>query len=1008
MSKQLLTTAASSYDGVGTVEKSTRPIDHDTRFPTYLRTDRRIGENGLGYHPDRQNLLPQQRLSQSDIESLLKCSNIQSIDLRVMTAGISPVYLRPDDGEFFFGYSDYCVIEGTLNDIKYGNQMEISNANIEDTFNKLFLKNCKLLAGSPPVTIDGKEMMVWANPKQEGTGVFGYIQRDLAFYDNEGYVYDTEYLKGMQIGRTYVFILKYDALQSNTEYYLCGEKTRNLCCSAIWDVTDRENYLSDESFAPLKLMCEIIDSDDHTFDIVYTSDMSMIHRFSDGKMNIVEGRMITPKDVENKASVCVISSAFAAMNGLSVGDRLSFYLGTELFEQYKGLGALATCPPRYQPATERADFEIVGIYIDLDSQEKQSENASWCYSDGTVFVPLSLLPDGVDLSQHTYTSPEVSFKVNAWQIESFIDNDFKILASQYDNVPFNDHGWKNVMSNYNTSRKVSLIRIVIFVVTTIVILVLNTYVFVRRKKKEFAITRALGGPLRNVIKEFLLSLTMLTGISVLLGTIIAGIYLNNTVKEKLLISLNMEGRVIGGWFWGPICICLIIEMIVGISFGALLLLKNGKKPVMLLLFESHKPKTQKRRKKEKNIIEDQQNDIGIQEYYINQQSERKSKPFIAVVSFFIKHALRQKGRTVFTILVSMIMIIATTQFEYMKDTYEETCRATPIVVQFGGKIPLYELIRIENEEYLSDLYYEGRIDAELTGIPVKLYITNHPNRCFEESQVEYYFEQGVDMTVFEKPGKSICVSNDLIDMGLCNIGETVTIAPKDYYKRIMNSFGDRSYEELTQEEKDLITYQMSINSCEYYIVGIINGVEQTIITAGVIDEVPGTGEKYTYLDYAEYSLCDFRRLDEAKALKPAVSGITKVLDSEKLDGILGTYRILCKLMPVITLLTIIINAANAGLSIMQRKKEIAILRILGSNRNQIRNSLVIEQSILLITGLIIGMLVLFILKEYELANPQAYVFTYVLISIIVVCVTSTGCSTIVTGNNTLGQLQTKE
>ena len=77
---------------------------------------------------------------------------------------------------------------------------------------------------------------------------------------------------------------------------------------------------------------EIIDSDDHTFDIVYTSDMSMIHRFSDGKMNIVEGRMITPKDVENKASVCVISSAFAAMNGLSVGDRLSFYLGTELLQ----------------------------------------------------------------------------------------------------------------------------------------------------------------------------------------------------------------------------------------------------------------------------------------------------------------------------------------------------------------------------------------------------------------------------------------------------------------------------------------------------------------------------------------------------------------------------------------------------------------------------------------------------------------------------------------------------
>ena len=57
LSKQLLTTAASSYDGVGTVEKSTRPIDHDTRLPTYLRTDRRIEENGLGYHDGYCNIL---------------------------------------------------------------------------------------------------------------------------------------------------------------------------------------------------------------------------------------------------------------------------------------------------------------------------------------------------------------------------------------------------------------------------------------------------------------------------------------------------------------------------------------------------------------------------------------------------------------------------------------------------------------------------------------------------------------------------------------------------------------------------------------------------------------------------------------------------------------------------------------------------------------------------------------------------------------------------------------
>jgi len=58
----------------------------------------------------------------------------------------------------------------------------------------------------------------------------------------------------------------------------------------------------------------------HTYDMVYTEDLSSITRFTDGRMAIVEGRALTKDDSSGGAQVCVISDEFSKRNGVGIGD----------------------------------------------------------------------------------------------------------------------------------------------------------------------------------------------------------------------------------------------------------------------------------------------------------------------------------------------------------------------------------------------------------------------------------------------------------------------------------------------------------------------------------------------------------------------------------------------------------------------------------------------------------------------------------------------------------------
>jgi hypothetical protein len=455
--------AAGQYVGVGMAEIEP-PAETYPESPIYINTDPRVGARGSRYQP----LTPEQ------LGAIAALPYVTSTDTRYMTAGVSDMYSRPDDGHLYYNYTARAVIEGTLAEaIPEGiptNVTQIDGESFKD--NLLILENCTLLAGNPPWAVDGETLRIASFPVVPDEGMLvGYggtmqYKRLKGIFDHN-YKWDTEYIINMAPGGRYVFVLRFEPLLTPEDaYYLynLGDHLSNAWCPAVWPVVGSpEEYLAADEYAPLRELIELTNADIHTFDMVYTDDMSAIMRFAEGKMAITDGRALTPEDSESGAEVCVVSREFAEENGIGVGGTITMKLGTELFEQYKGLGAVAGTRERYGPAGEAATLTIVGVYSDTDGAEAQARQVHRSYSVSTIFVPKSLLPvDGAALANHEFSPSEFSFKIdNAADIPAFIEEVAPSFEEMGLSLTFYDDGWLDIAESFQTAKRLSLIRIAV-------------------------------------------------------------------------------------------------------------------------------------------------------------------------------------------------------------------------------------------------------------------------------------------------------------------------------------------------------------------------------------------------------------------------------------------------------------------------------------------------------------------------------------------------------------------
>ncbi len=1027
--------AAKQYCGVGSAEVAP-PEESDPANPFKLELDDTVTHL---YRP----------LTQEQISDISALPYIISTDTRYMTAGISDTYDRLDDGRYFYNFTARCVIEGTLTGVNY---IEPPNS-----VNYLMLADCTLLAGNPPWEIGQKPLVITAFTTKLKPGNAAGLGRDTRsiLIITSDYKYDTEYIQNMTTGNRYVFVLRFDPLVGQ-EYDL-SDHLSNPWCDAVWPIGEAlDDKIETDEFAPLRELVEITNADLHTFDMVYTNDMYAILRFAEGDMAILNGRALNKEDSASGSDVCVVSREFAEANHLEVGDKITMKLGTKLFEQYKNLGAVAATPERYALAEKTATLEIVGIYTDSDGPNSQSKEPHWSYSVNTIFVPKSLFPLDADaLAGHMFSPAEFSFKVeNAWDIPAFLEKTAPMIERMGLKLIFYDDGWLDIANGFQAARQVSLIKIAVLSAAVAAADVFIVYLFIGRKKKEYAVMRALGTTKRIASRALVLPQMSVAAVSVLVGSGAAWLYTVKTVARNNAFAILKEYAVSTSVPAGAVIGSIAGEILLTLLFTLVLLRRIGTLPPLALLQDNGNKKARSKKNASRaaptqietispmltassapfvitptTAAVPNQAVASIEEAAVSGIPEaaltvRKSSSFGFIQRYIWRHTRRSAGKSALVILLAALLFGAVGQLALMKQQYAELCAETVITAKFIGGLQLATVPKIMKTGYVVNPYYEVRKTVELNFSRTELVVTNNITR-YTGVETDIKYAKGFDASVMDQFGDFIIAGKALTELYGLGLGDTVTINPTELLTRVQASYitmhrGAHPKEVITDEEilvlhQDEIIEGFNRQACTFTIAGILTSSDaynSMVFTPGSYAASALFGAQAA-LDVVEFTLADNFRADDFRAdaqqvCDSSTSSVVFIMDTSKLEHLRNTLKLLETMYPIAMTAALLIGGFLCCLVIVQSSKEAAIMRIQGTTKRKTRTILALEHLFLSIFGLAIGACGLLLYKGLSLSVISWQLSLFAALYFAVILVSAMVCSAAATRRNVLELLQTKD
>ena len=169
----------------------------------------------------------------------------------------------------------------------------------------------------------------------------------------------------------------YQEYEGNLEDYLASEE------GTLW----RENWIP---------MCE---RNYESANVLLTDNIYSILAFNDGTASILDGQDFTQEEYETGSEVCIVSSAYAQKNGLSLGDTLTMelyscdsVLGVSWIQS--GFSVSTDMLNLFEPLKEenkldlQKEYTIVGIY-----SAPEFPVSRYAFDCNTILVPKKSIPD---------------------------------------------------------------------------------------------------------------------------------------------------------------------------------------------------------------------------------------------------------------------------------------------------------------------------------------------------------------------------------------------------------------------------------------------------------------------------------------------------------------------------------------------------------------------------------------------------------------------------------------
>ena len=1014
--------ARDKYEGVLTVEERAVP-DNPWIFDFFLMTDEtgRTDKYGIPYGDDyipTYENCHQQSLGTELAEKLAALPHISRVERRYLTAGVSAEYTRLDTDIHYFPYSARAVLTGTVT-YRFPSHLMDEYLNMHkyfeefETVDYLILEDVELLAGNPAWRMDalGKQewerCSVWLQViKEEYRGRLklvadqDYTQIRANMFTSDNHLYASE-AEGLQAGRRYVMVLRnylFEQTASPADDYVgyvpegwfhrfdLGDDTLRGWWPYFVDITDLpDNWLETDEFADLRELIRVTNDDVHTFDVVYGDDMAAQRRVAEGRMVCEEGRFITPEDAGQP--VCVVSTDFLEMSGLKVGDSITLDLGNYLSEQYAPLGAVASTRGRKNTAYTEQTFTIIGAWRDLNEGNHLFRDRFWCWSNNAIFVPSAFLPECRNAEGHEFKPSEISFVVgSAEEIVPFMEECLPILDEMDISYVFSDGGWSSVGPDLMQARTIAMVKLLVFGGAAVFALVLTVWLFIGRKKREYAIYRALGMPVLGASQQLYVPFILLGAVSAVVGAITARMFslrqLSKAQAEAMEeIALHTPAGP-GLYILGTIGFLLVLA---AFAWGGILLIRR-KSVLELLSGDGARKGPLREGAPAKPVGESGEYGklpqsasltglavarsgaaLGCHRQPIHYRAPA-SQPSKRVPAHdlggsrspnwggrYLRRLLgRNLGRSALSLLLAALLAFAFGLVTVLRGIYAEAYQNVEVKGVISGGLGYERAVKIAESGFVRDPYYEFvSQDAMVDMEGCTAVLTNRLDR-WTEDPVEW-LEGWDEERLMASKEKVLVMYADHAETCGAALGDKVRLNEMNWW----NNVTALGLDPLKPGETDM--ERRDARRPFFQVVGIIQSKEKnrTVIIPAEARFTVTFLTPELRLDIAEYTLIEYHQgaafSDYVKdQLERNQSAAKFTMDTSYADRMYKIHRLIESLYPLAVAAALLLGGVLPGLIVLHGSKEISILRALGVRAKDCVILYTLSQVLCALAGLVLG------------------------------------------------------
>lgn len=329
-----------------------------------------------------------------------------------------------------------------------------------------------------------------------------------------------------------------------------------------------------------------------------TADMSLMPRFQDPIVGrIHSGRMLTYEDHENGNLVAVVHSNMTFQRGLTIGETFTitlrdnprpawidedssneWNLGIEGWWEPTAQGWWATTENYGGFREHELTLEVVGIYWGALSGRWNN------FMHTEMFIPASLIPDGFGWDDSPLLASRYSFVLNSpADNEAFIAAHGEELRQLGFNARFLPNGYAAFANAANPIRASITVNLIIFSIVSVLILALVVLLYLKQWGKALAISRALGTPANNALKQLFSPAVIIWMPTMIVGAVVAWFFAisqSNSAMEAL--SDFAQQTAAQGFARNPLELIMVAAILAMATFGGLLLagLSMARKPVL--------------------------------------------------------------------------------------------------------------------------------------------------------------------------------------------------------------------------------------------------------------------------------------------------------------------------------------------------------------------------------------------------------------------------------------------